>query len=57
MGSVTCNNAGWMVDYAGHLGLVDDDVVEVSNLQRQVVHSELDEGRCKVDSAKMSIQQ
>ena len=41
---------------AGHLGLVDDDVVEVSNLQRQVMHSEDDEGTKKVDSARKSIE-
>ena len=35
----------------GTLGVLDDDVVEVSNLQRQVIHSESDLGRPKVDSA------
>ncbi|MDS0297825.1 molybdopterin-synthase adenylyltransferase MoeB [Halogeometricum sp. S1BR25-6] len=35
----------------GHLGLVDDDAVERSNLQRQVVHGDGDVGRPKVDSA------
>ncbi|GIG39754.1 ThiF family adenylyltransferase [Cellulomonas phragmiteti] len=35
----------------GTLGIVDDDVVEVSNLQRQVVHGTADVGRRKVDSA------
>ncbi|MBO0922718.1 ThiF family adenylyltransferase [Cellulomonas sp. zg-ZUI222] len=35
----------------GTLGIVDDDVVEVSNLQRQVVHGAADVGRRKVDSA------
>jgi len=35
----------------GTLGVVDDDVVEVSNLQRQVVHGVGDVGRRKVDSA------
>jgi molybdopterin-synthase adenylyltransferase len=32
--------------------LVDDDVVEVSNLQRQILHRAADVGRPKVDSAK-----
>jgi len=35
----------------GTIGVVDDDVVEESNLQRQVVHSVADLGRPKVDSA------
>ena len=35
----------------GELGIVDDDVVERSNLQRQVVHGDSDVGRKKVDSA------
>ncbi len=36
----------------GTLGLVDFDVVDVSNLQRQVLHGTPDVGRLKVDSAK-----
>ncbi|PCJ32761.1 MAG: molybdopterin-synthase adenylyltransferase MoeB [Gammaproteobacteria bacterium] len=40
----------------GKLTLVDDDVVEVSNLQRQIVHGEEDLGRLKVDSAKSRLQ-
>jgi adenylyltransferase/sulfurtransferase len=35
----------------GRLTLVDDDVVEMSNLQRQVVHSEAEIGQTKVSSA------
>ncbi len=35
----------------GTLGVVDDDVVELSNLQRQVLHGVADVGRAKVDSA------
>ncbi|MBC7290188.1 MAG: ThiF family adenylyltransferase [Actinotalea sp.] len=35
----------------GRLGIVDDDVVEASNLQRQVLHGVADVGRPKVDSA------
>ena len=35
----------------GTLGVVDDDVVSVSNLQRQVIHTVGDVGRPKVDSA------
>jgi len=35
----------------GHLRLIDDDVVERSNLQRQILHTEADLGRAKVASA------
>jgi molybdopterin/thiamine biosynthesis adenylyltransferase/rhodanese-related sulfurtransferase len=35
----------------GTIGLVDDDVVEVSNLQRQVIHGTPDVGRSKLASA------
>ncbi|MEF1173687.1 ThiF family adenylyltransferase [Vibrio sinaloensis] len=35
----------------GKLTLVDDDVVELSNLQRQVLHHDSDIGKKKVDSA------
>ena len=35
----------------GTLGIADDDVVERSNLQRQVVHRDADVGRPKVESA------
>jgi adenylyltransferase/sulfurtransferase len=36
----------------GHLGLVDFDVVDVSNLQRQILHGTKDIGRPKIDSAR-----
>jgi molybdopterin/thiamine biosynthesis adenylyltransferase/rhodanese-related sulfurtransferase len=36
----------------GRIGVVDADVVDVSNLQRQVLHGTRDVGRRKVDSAK-----
>jgi molybdopterin/thiamine biosynthesis adenylyltransferase/rhodanese-related sulfurtransferase len=39
----------------GTLGIVDDDTVELSNLQRQVIHRAGDVGRAKVDSARESI--
>ena len=35
----------------GTIGLVDFDVVDVSNLQRQIIHSTPDVGRLKIDSA------
>jgi molybdopterin/thiamine biosynthesis adenylyltransferase/rhodanese-related sulfurtransferase len=39
----------------GTLGIVDDDVVDVSNLQRQVIHSTSRVGVPKVDSAEQAI--
>ena len=36
----------------GHMSIIDPDVVEESNLQRQVIHSEAALGYAKVDSAK-----
>ena len=39
----------------GTLGVVDDDVVSLSNLQRQVLHATADVGRPKVDSAAEAI--
>ncbi|TDW26958.1 molybdopterin-synthase adenylyltransferase MoeB [Cryobacterium psychrophilum] len=35
----------------GTLGIVDDDVVDLSNLQRQVIHGMNDVGRTKLESA------
>jgi molybdopterin/thiamine biosynthesis adenylyltransferase/rhodanese-related sulfurtransferase len=39
----------------GTLGIVDDDVVDVSNLQRQVIHTTDRVGVPKVDSAEIAI--
>nr|WP_300338197.1 molybdopterin-synthase adenylyltransferase MoeB [Actinomyces sp.] len=39
----------------GCLGIVDDDVVELSNLQRQVLHTTAGVGRHKVDSARQAV--
>ncbi len=36
----------------GTLGLVDNDVVDVTNLQRQILHGTADVGRPKLDSAR-----
>ena len=36
----------------GHITLIDDDIVERSNLQRQVIHNETTIGISKVDSAR-----
>ncbi|AZG78115.1 HesA/MoeB/ThiF family protein [Methylocystis rosea] len=39
----------------GALGVVDDDAVSLSNLQRQVIHATQDVGRPKVESARDAI--
>lgn len=41
----------------GTLGIIDGDVVDLSNLQRQVIHFTPDVGKPKVQSAKEKIQQ
>lgn len=41
----------------GTLGVVDVDIVDVTNLQRQVLHSTADVGRSKVESAAQRIAQ
>lgn len=40
----------------GTLGIADDDVVERSNLQRQIVHGDGDVGEPKVDSAERYVE-
>ncbi len=40
----------------GRLGLVDFDVVDTSNLQRQIIHGTRDVGRPKISSAKDRLQ-
>src|ERR1700730_2349915 len=39
----------------GEIGVLDDDEVSLSNLQRQVLHGTADIGRAKVESAKAAI--
>ena len=40
----------------GRLGIVDFDVVDATNLQRQVIHGTADVGRPKLDSARDRIE-
>jgi adenylyltransferase/sulfurtransferase len=40
----------------GTLGLVDYDAVDLSNLQRQIIHGTADVGRSKLDSARARIE-
>src|SRR5512140_242557 len=39
----------------GHIGLVDYDTVDESNLQRQIVHGASSVGKLKVESARMRL--
>lgn len=39
----------------GHIGLVDDDTVELSNLQRQIIHQTADVGKLKTESGRETI--
>jgi adenylyltransferase/sulfurtransferase len=39
----------------GEIGVIDDDLVDLSNLQRQIIHAESDVGSSKVESAKTQI--
>jgi len=41
----------------GKLGLMDSDVVDASNLQRQILHGTSDVGRLKVDSARATLRE
>ncbi|MDP6525176.1 MAG: molybdopterin-synthase adenylyltransferase MoeB [Kiritimatiellia bacterium] len=39
----------------GRIGIIDDDVVDLSNLQRQIIHRTCDTGVTKVESAERAI--
>ena len=39
----------------GTLGIIDDDAVDLSNLQRQVIHGVADVGRPKIESARDAV--
>jgi adenylyltransferase/sulfurtransferase len=63
-GSVLCIGAGGLGSPAamylaaagvGRIGIVDFDVVDYSNLQRQLLHTTNDVGRTKLDSARDKI--
>src|SRR5580700_7795237 len=40
----------------GRIGIVDFDIVDFSNLQRQIIHGTADVGRPKAESARATIQ-
>src|SRR3954466_10237488 len=65
-GSVLCIGAGGLGSPAalylaaagvGRIGIVDFDVVDFTNLQRQVIHGTSDVGRKKLDSAADSMKE
>ncbi|MGL6316443.1 molybdopterin-synthase adenylyltransferase MoeB [Vibrio sp. WXL103] len=57
-GGLGCASSQYLVTAGvGKLTLVDDDVVELSNLQRQVLHQDQDLGVLKTQSAQASLSQ
>src|SRR6201986_166265 len=63
-GSVLCIGAGGLGSPAamylaaagvGKIGIVDFDVVDFSNLERQIIHGTSDVGRSKLDSARVRL--
>jgi len=56
VGGLGCASAQYLVAAGiGRITLVDDDKVELTNLQRQVLHGEQDIGKSKCASAKASL--
>ena len=56
MGGLGCPAAMYLTAAGvGNLVIVDDDVVELTNLQRQIAHTERDLGQSKVESAKNTL--
>ncbi|KTR85710.1 molybdopterin biosynthesis protein MoeB, partial [Leucobacter chromiiresistens] len=50
-GGLGCASAPYLAGAGvGRIGLLDDDLVELSNLHRQVTHHAADVGRAKVDA-------
>lgn len=57
MGGLGCPSAQYLAASGiGSLTIVDNDVIELSNLQRQILYCDDDLGSTKVDSAKSSLQ-
>ena len=57
LGGLGCAAAQYLaVAGVGHLSLLDFDTVDLSNLQRQVLHDDSRLGMPKVESAKLSLQ-
>lgn len=52
-GGLGCPSALYLASAGiGHIGIVDYDEIEISNLHRQVLFSQLDVGSSKVESVK-----
>ena len=57
MGGLGCPSAMYLSSAGvGNMIIVDDDIVELTNLQRQIAHTENDLGQSKVDSAKRTLE-
>ncbi|PCJ26224.1 MAG: molybdopterin-synthase adenylyltransferase MoeB [SAR86 cluster bacterium] len=57
MGGLGCPVAMYLAAAGvGHLVIADDDIVELTNLQRQIAHSDSDLGQAKVDSVRKTLQ-
>ncbi len=58
MGGLGCPAAMYLAAAGvGHLIIVDDDTVELTNLQRQIAHGQDDIGSAKVESARRTLTQ
>jgi molybdopterin/thiamine biosynthesis adenylyltransferase len=56
LGGLGCPAAAYLATAgAGHVDLVDDDLVELTNLQRQMLHTTSRIGQPKVDSAQTAL--
>ena len=56
-GGLGCPSAYYLAAAGvGTLGIIDNDVVDISNLQRQILHSNDRVGQPKVESAKMTLE-
>lgn len=57
-GGLACSAAAYLASSGvGHITLLDDDKVELSNLQRQIAHRTADIGLDKVESLKQYLEQ
>lgn len=57
-GGLACSAAAYLASSGvGYFTIADDDVVELSNLQRQIAHATSDIGMAKVDSLKQYLEQ
>lgn len=55
-GGLGCSAAQFLAAAGiGEICIMDDDVVDISNLQRQILHFEADVGLSKVDSARQTL--